>query len=96
MTTPLSDERKYLYESLSAECLCDILALRDIQQRVLLDEVDRLRARVALLEGVLRSMQWSATSKLRDVCPSCGAWEPNGHFPDCELAAALGEATDAE
>jgi hypothetical protein len=56
----------------------------------LLAEVERLRARVAALEGVLRSVEWFGdTGDDRWYsCPSCGQHQPY-HAPDCALDAAL-------
>jgi hypothetical protein len=56
-------------------------------------EVERLRARVAELEAVLRGvewvyMAWRGTGDTLVVCPSCTAKAPK-HAPDCALDAAL-------
>jgi len=58
--------------------------------RELLAEVARLRARVAALEGVLRSVEWFGdTGDDRWYsCPCCGQHQPY-HAPDCALDAAL-------
>lgn len=52
-------------------------------------EVDRLRARVALLEGVLREVEWIEAMDGLIYCESCKRERTYGHMPDCELAAAL-------
>lgn len=70
----------------------------------LLDEVDRLRARVARLEALLRRVEWGGglVNRIDDMdgtylglvptCPKCLELKSDGHAPDCELAAVLREA----
>lgn len=67
-------------------------------------EVDRLRARVAELEALLRSVEWGGglVNRIDDMdgtylglvptCPKCLELKSDGHAPDCELAAVLREA----
>jgi len=63
----------------------------------LLAEVERLRARNAALEGVLREVEWGAGTYVYDddggrmipTCPRCLAEKREGHAPDCALDAAL-------
>jgi len=64
--------------------------------RELLAEVARLRARVAALEGVLRSVEWvMAPDGIGVFCPRCRTWVPYAgatgqlHDHDCALDAAL-------
>lgn len=54
-------------------------------------EVDRLRARVVRLEGVLREVEWlepEPTPRAEPYCLWCGA-VCDTHYPDCALDAAL-------
>ena len=87
--TPPTDEWAETGERLTALALYpDLLA-----------EVDRLRARVAQLEGVMRSVEWGCRDATSDgipmeTCPKCHEASPL-HAPDCALDAALSkEATD--
>lgn len=60
-----------------------------------------LRGVVAELEearAVLREVEWASHYAWTDlaICPSCSheppcSYAPNGHAPDCRLAAVLGE-----
>src|SRR4051794_13185334 len=53
-------------------------------------------ARVALLEGLLRSVEWNCpdlgTGDCEGRCPWCQVRRADGHAPDCRLAASLGDA----
>jgi hypothetical protein len=64
----------------------------------LLEVVERLRKRVAQLEGVLRSVEWGCRLQFVNYpeCPWCHSRHPDGHSPDCALAAALAEMVEEE
>jgi hypothetical protein len=68
------------------------------RQKELLDEVERLRSRVATLVGVLRSVEWinyiDEPSDYQPWCPACGRMADEDHSPDCALDAALREVSD--
>lgn len=59
---------------------------------VVLDEVDRLRARNAELVAVLREVAWDDGVEGPRCCRLCGEYEDEGHAPDCALDAALRDA----
>ena len=40
---------------------------------------------------VLESVEWNGLGEFRS-CPSCFGWKPNGHKPNCKLAAAIRKA----
>jgi hypothetical protein len=59
-------------------------------------EVERLRARVAILADALRRLEWYGSDGETYWCPACGEYDHEGHLEDCSLAAALKEASDGE
>jgi len=40
---------------------------------------------------VLESVEWNGLGEFRS-CPSCFGWKPNGHKPNCKIAAAIRKA----
>lgn len=51
-----------------------------------------LAQRVALLDGLLRSVEWVNTADGETLyCPRCGWMEQDGHSPACPLGAALAD-----
>ena len=53
-------------------------------------EVRRLRAELAEARAALRGIEW--LKELTGIfCPDCANTKEQGHAPDCNLAAALGE-----
>ena len=44
-------------------------------------------AQAPAMARLLLAMQWADGERV--ACPSCGAWERDGHTADCELAAVL-------
>ena len=103
MATPLSEERiaelTYRLKGPVTNPLdwwCEADDLFTIG-RELLAEVARLRARVAALEGVLRSVEWGTGTYVYDddggrmipTCPRCLSTRNDGHYSDCALDAAL-------
>ena len=109
MTTPLSDEWLGRYRGW-ANTFDTSMGYEQVRAGAhlawgapaLLAEVDRLRARVAELEGVLRSVEhvvmlehYIRPEWNEDYCPECYAVKPD-HKDGCALDAALRSGTDAE
>ncbi len=63
------------------------------QWRAICPECQDLRARVALLEGLLRKVEWVwfqySDYISEGVCCSCWQCVDDGHAPDCEWAEAM-------
>ncbi len=63
------------------------------------DVIGVYQQRNAALVEVLRSVEWEGeqTTDANDdywpTCPQCGCRRPDGHAPDCALAAALRDET---
>jgi hypothetical protein len=58
------------------------------------DQAERAEDRVALLEGLLREVQWDGEPGDADdvqQCTFCTAWKDEGHKPDCRYVAALAD-----
>lgn len=58
------------------------------------DEVERLRAEVERLRGLLEKHQWAGLTPIKSIgaCPECMGTKPpegKGHRPGCAIAAAL-------
>lgn len=61
--------------------------------------IKRLTAELERARRVLRPLEWAHYANyrgdpfhapgIRRVCPSCGAWENDGHKADCPMKAAL-------
>ena len=61
------------------------------QYRALADRAHRLFLAAPALVAALRAVEWANyNADYRcQVCPICGAFQQNGHLPDCQLDKAL-------
>lgn len=57
--------------------------------------IEDLMARAALLEGLLREVEWKGDTEA-DRCPLCERSKYDGHAPACRYAAALSAAGGGE
>jgi hypothetical protein len=55
-------------------------------------EAATLRARVARMEAMMRTRQWTNAVDGGTMCPSCWNRRTEGHTATCEWVAAMGDA----
>lgn len=66
-------------------------AWEETDEAVLRRENESLMAERDRMREMLKKLEWSMiVGRSNDKhCPVCGAWNKNGHTPDCALAALL-------